>query len=146
VIRENNLTTSSFDVVVALSSGNYRFWVRAINVANNVPGPWSIPFDFSVADTEPETSEVDVLLTSFKRKGFDLSNVSPQETTDDPKTVGGHGPYLRQASVPIVVRGQNSLAKPVARGDNNSGEDGFVNAVDQQISRMVESGLWIDED
>ncbi|MCP4174852.1 MAG: hypothetical protein GY758_29235 [Fuerstiella sp.] len=146
IIRENNLTTNSFNVVTALSAGNYRFWVRAINATNSVPGPWSIPFDFTVADAKPETSDVDVLLTSFTRQVFDRPNVPRQKTTNDAGTTEEHGPDPRQASVPLALpvleRAQESLAKPVAPEN----EDSFVKAADQQISRMVESGLWIDED
>ncbi len=146
IIRENNLTTNSFNVVTALSSGNYRFWVRAINATNNGPGPWSIPIDFSVADAEPRTSEVDVLLTSFKRQVFGRLNAPRQESKGDAETPGGHGPYLRPANVPVAEQRQKSLAKPVAPGNNNLDKDSFVKAADQQISRMVESGRWIDED
>lgn len=47
IIRENNLTSSSFTPVTALPVGEYRAWVRAISTAGTV-GPWSAQFDFTI--------------------------------------------------------------------------------------------------
>jgi hypothetical protein len=148
VIREDNLTTNSFDVVTALSSGNYRFWVRAINAANNAPGPWSIPFEFSVADAAAETSDVDVVLTSLQQQPMEQSKVPPRKSTDNTGAVEGRRPHLWPASIPpdlaVPEHRQESLTQ--TPGNNNPKQNNLVEAVDRQISRMVESGLWIDED
>ena len=145
VIREDNLMSAGFNVVATLSSGNYRFWVRAINATNNAPGPWSIPVAFSVAGTEPEASEVDVLLTSIKLQAIVPSSASPRKTTDDAQTTGMHRPYPRQASMPVVEQTRESQAQPVALENYSPHEDAGVNPFDLHISRMVESGIWIDE-
>ena len=43
VIREDNLTGTSYDAPSALATGGYRFWVKAINAADNISGFWSRP-------------------------------------------------------------------------------------------------------
>ena len=52
VIRENGLTTNSFIARTNLAQGNYRVWVRAYNLANEV-GDWSLPFDFNIDEPTP---------------------------------------------------------------------------------------------
>jgi predicted phage tail protein len=47
VIREMNLTATSFTPADALPSGSYRFWVRAFNAAGDA-GLWSGPRDFQI--------------------------------------------------------------------------------------------------
>lgn len=144
IIREDNLTTNSFNVVAALSSGNYRFWVRAINATNNAPGPWSIPIDFTVTEVKSEESDVDVLLTSFTLP-IEQPGRPSRANTDDAGSAETRGPSTRHVNVPVTERREESLAQPVAPGNNNPDKDSIIKAADQQISRMVESGLWIDE-
>ena len=43
VIREDSLTTTTHIVVTPLDAGTYRYWVRAINSAESIIGPWSYP-------------------------------------------------------------------------------------------------------
>ncbi|MCP4174304.1 MAG: hypothetical protein GY758_26435 [Fuerstiella sp.] len=168
VIREDNLTTNSFDVVAALSSGNYRFWVRAINAANNAPGPWSIPIDFSVADAALDTSGIDVVLTSLEIQTIDRPRATrdkhtsdgpvglqpqlqadrrPAPTTSDSSGLFDPNPMYRQHSAYRQTKPPGStVTDNRAVWYDNPHEDSFVNAVDQQFSRMVESGLWTDLD
>ena len=52
VINQPNLTTNSYLSTANLPQGNYRAWVRGINVANEV-GAWSFGFDFTVDEPTP---------------------------------------------------------------------------------------------
>lgn len=52
VINQPDLTTNSFLATANLPQGNYRAWVRGINVANEV-GLWSFGFDFTVDEPTP---------------------------------------------------------------------------------------------
>lgn len=47
VIREDQLTQTSFTPATALTPGNYRVWVRA--VSSSAVGPWSVQRDFTVS-------------------------------------------------------------------------------------------------
>ncbi len=50
VIRENNVTTASFAPSTALSAGNFRVWVKAIDGSDDFnSGTWSKPVDFTIA-------------------------------------------------------------------------------------------------
>ncbi len=50
VIREDDVTATSFDAATPLPAGNYRVWVKAIDAATDLfaDGQWSRPFDFTV--------------------------------------------------------------------------------------------------
>ena len=73
VIREDNLTGTSFTAASALPAGNYRAWVKAIDaVTNNFAAtPWSFPFDFTVAESNlrseagNDLDPIEEALTSF---------------------------------------------------------------------------------
>ncbi len=54
-IRRMNLTTTSFTPPTALASGNYRFWVRAINTSGEA-GKWSNERRFTVLSTPVMTA------------------------------------------------------------------------------------------
>jgi hypothetical protein len=57
VVREPNLTGTSFTVTTPLvSGGRYRIWIRAISTTGEV-GRWSTTLDFSVAATDSIRSE-----------------------------------------------------------------------------------------
>ncbi|MEZ6127707.1 MAG: hypothetical protein R3C59_03435 [Planctomycetaceae bacterium] len=59
VIRDDNLTTTSFTPTTALSSGNYRVWVKAIGASGNFnDGTWSAPVDFTIAAVAEESPNV----------------------------------------------------------------------------------------
>jgi len=64
VIHEENLTANSFTPGSALSSGNYRIWIRAFDGSNATVG-WSGAFDFSVAASSEAELESEQLLTSL---------------------------------------------------------------------------------
>ena len=49
VIRQDDLTDSSFLYTGSLPAGQYRFWVRAIRNADPSEGFWSVAVDFTVA-------------------------------------------------------------------------------------------------
>ncbi|MCR9199631.1 MAG: S8 family serine peptidase [Planctomycetaceae bacterium] len=49
VIRQDDLTDSSFLYTGSLPGGQYRFWVRAIRNADPSEGFWSVAVDFTVA-------------------------------------------------------------------------------------------------
>jgi hypothetical protein len=65
VIREDNITGTSFTPTAALASGNYRVWVKAINSADNTTGFWSRPIDFTIAavteDAESDLQQFEVV-------------------------------------------------------------------------------------
>ncbi|MEZ6132834.1 MAG: hypothetical protein R3C59_29550 [Planctomycetaceae bacterium] len=67
VNREDNLTSTSFTPTTALSSGNYRVWVKAIGASGNFnDGTWSKPVDFTIAAVSEESPNVPApLLTSL---------------------------------------------------------------------------------
>ena len=52
VIREDNLVGTSYEAPAPMAAGNYRFWVKAINAADNVSGFWSEPTDFTIVNTD----------------------------------------------------------------------------------------------
>ncbi|MEZ6123936.1 MAG: hypothetical protein R3C49_12255 [Planctomycetaceae bacterium] len=61
VIREDNLTDTSYTPTTALTSGSYRVWVKAIGPSGNfTDGFWSAPVDFSIAAVTQDA--LDVLL------------------------------------------------------------------------------------
>jgi len=51
-IRQENLTTTSYDHPTPFAHGDYVFWVRAVG-PNDVEGPWSVPVEFGVVDDVP---------------------------------------------------------------------------------------------
>ena len=55
VIREDNLVGTSYEAPAPMAAGNYRFWVKAINAADNVSGFWSEPTDFTIVNAEQFT-------------------------------------------------------------------------------------------
>jgi len=57
VIREDNLNTTSFTPAASFTAGEYRVWVRAIS-GNNTLAPWSVPVDFTIADTGAEAFDL----------------------------------------------------------------------------------------
>ena len=59
VIREDNLTATSYEAPAPMAAGNYRFWVKAINAADNVSGFWSEPTDFTIVNAEQFTLPFD---------------------------------------------------------------------------------------
>ncbi|MCI0380716.1 MAG: hypothetical protein L0215_24290 [Gemmataceae bacterium] len=54
VIRQQNLTTTTFSPATNLAYGNYRFWVRAFNSTNDSAG-WSVAKNFSLVPALPPT-------------------------------------------------------------------------------------------
>lgn len=66
VINDATLTSNSYTPGSSLVSGNYRFWVKAIDAATNDfnSGLWSNPVDFTIAeaDTEDRRSALPELL------------------------------------------------------------------------------------
>ena len=52
MIREDNLASTSYEAPAPMAAGNYRFWVKAINAADNTSGFWSEPTDFTIVNTE----------------------------------------------------------------------------------------------
>ena len=99
VIREDNLTGTSFTAASALPAGNYRAWVKAIDaVTNNFAAtPWSFPFDFTVAETNlrseagNDLDSFEEVLTSFVVRDDEVTtrieNVDRrQEITDTNRT------------------------------------------------------------
>ncbi len=54
VIRQPNLTTTTFSPSTNLAYGNYRFWVRAFNSSNESAG-WSVAKNFSLVPALPPT-------------------------------------------------------------------------------------------
>ena len=69
VIRENNLTTTTFTAASPLAAGDYRVWVRAIS--NSADGLWSFPLNFTVEASVTQLSENQSPTTL-------LASVSPQ--------------------------------------------------------------------
>ncbi len=58
VIRENQLTTTSYTPTTALASGSYRVWVKAIGSSGQfTDGIWSSAVDFSIAAVSSESSD-----------------------------------------------------------------------------------------
>jgi len=58
IIREQNLTGTSFTPGTSLADGNYRVWVRAISSTNET-SDWSLTVTFSIVDSSllPEDGE-----------------------------------------------------------------------------------------
>jgi hypothetical protein len=54
VIREDNVTATSFTAMSALAQGDYRVWVKAISAADDVSGFWSAARGFSIVNSVPE--------------------------------------------------------------------------------------------
>lgn len=52
IIRENNLTSTSFTPSIDLTNGIYRVWVRGYDAEGNV-SKWSEPFDFTLSVNTP---------------------------------------------------------------------------------------------
>ena len=69
VIRENNLTTTTFTAASPLAAGDYRVWIRAIS--NSADGLWSFPLNFTVEASVTQLSENQSPTTL-------LASVSPQ--------------------------------------------------------------------
>jgi hypothetical protein len=65
VIREDNLTGTSFTPSSALASGSYRVWVKAISADDDVTGIWSDPISFTITAVTDEDEGADILLTSL---------------------------------------------------------------------------------
>lgn len=62
VIREDQLTESSYTPSTALTAGNYRVWVKAIDGTSDLfsSGLWSVGLDFSITAADaPESSVID---------------------------------------------------------------------------------------
>lgn len=79
VIRENNLTTTSF-TASGLASGEYRVWVKAIDASGAFSsGQWSRAFDFAVADAETNGANGDVFLTQLTVMPTELLNSNAEE-------------------------------------------------------------------
>lgn len=67
VIRENNLTSTSFSPATALPSGDFRVWVKAIGGSGGfADGTWSDSIDFTIAAVSSEPADaLTPLLTSL---------------------------------------------------------------------------------
>lgn len=82
VLRENAATGTSHTFATALSSGDYRVWVKAIDADSNSfqSGLWSRPLDFSVADTDERSRANDslIVLTALQQ-----SKVAEGSDADD---------------------------------------------------------------
>jgi ELWxxDGT repeat protein len=65
IIREQNLTSTSFTPSIALAAGNYRVWVRAISTTGET-ADWSITVEFTItsADEPSDSFSPETLLTS----------------------------------------------------------------------------------
>jgi hypothetical protein len=57
VIRQENITATSFTASTSLPAGEYRTWVRAINSADQA-GDWSVPLDFIIVRAPTVTSPI----------------------------------------------------------------------------------------
>lgn len=57
IIRKTDLTTTSFTPTVGLPQGNYRAWVRGINIAGEV-GVWSPMFTFTIDEPTPSVPSI----------------------------------------------------------------------------------------
>ena len=55
VIREDNLVGTSYEAPAPMAAGNYRFWVKAINAADNTSGFWSQPTNFTIVNADQFT-------------------------------------------------------------------------------------------
>lgn len=88
VLRNDNVTGTTFTASNQLSGGNYRFWVKAINGATNSfsDGLWSRSADFSITAVEEEQPEPSELL---------FVSLSTLQTTEESETPANE-------SVPIV--------------------------------------------
>ena len=66
VIREDQVTATTFNASQSLDSGNYRAWVKAIDAVTDSfdSSRWSDAFDFSVAETE--SSELETSLVQLQ--------------------------------------------------------------------------------
>lgn len=83
VIREDNVATASFTASNALPTGNYRYWVKAIDAASNAftSGLWSNPLNFSIIATATPPSDSpdqDSTLTAFVEVS-ELLNTAEQD-------------------------------------------------------------------
>lgn len=140
VLREDAATGTSHTFSTALSSGNYRVWVKAIDADSNSfqSGLWSRPLDFSVADTEEHSRAEQslIMLTSLQRsKDLETEHksdnlpavpVDPTLTNSEPakRRAGVHvrpastdqtkvterGPVLSDAAVDLWMADPEALA------------------------------------
>ena len=97
VIRENQLTTTSFTSTTALATGDYRVWVKAIGSSGEFnDGTWSAAVDFTVAAVSSESTET---LTPLLTR---LPLVLHRETTTNPVTPAATDAEVDQHAASVV--------------------------------------------
>jgi hypothetical protein len=87
VIREDNLTGTSFTPSSALASGSYRVWVKAISADDNVTGIWSDPVSFTITAVTDEDAGPDILLTSLQPELVNQGVVADESSDADDSVV-----------------------------------------------------------
>ncbi|MEZ6041530.1 MAG: CHRD domain-containing protein [Planctomycetaceae bacterium] len=139
VIREDQLTSTSFTSSSPLSVGSYRVWVKAIDAQSNLfsSGWWSRPISFQVVDAAtPEGS--DALLTSLLIE------------TDAGRTALGH---LREessgseskAGTDLHNRQVASHAKPSNRDEAESGENMIQTGEDEALDQAADLDVLMSD-
>jgi len=79
VIRDQNVSGTTFTSSVALPVGNFRVWVRAIS-ADSTPGPWSVVVGFTIVSNDVEQPEVETI-TMMASLGALTAPMDPSEVT-----------------------------------------------------------------
>ena len=119
VIREDNLTATTFTATTPLVAGDYRVWVRAIS--NSTDGAWSQPLNFTVEVTQQLQSESPTtLLASVRQQLSSVEAVEPEV-----------------ALVPSVPQQQGDVVEQTAEVSEP------LNADDLMIA-MLSSGQWLE--